>query len=89
SSVLIHKLAYPYIEAAQLQVQHSINTGIAGSVDDAVEGFADGYQGRPPREISISSDDFVSAWFLGLILLALAQVYRRGIELQAESELTV
>lgn len=29
------------------------------------------------------------AWFLGLILLALAQVYRRGIELQAENELTV
>lgn len=28
-------------------------------------------------------------WFLGLILLALAQVYRRGIELQAENELTV
>lgn len=29
------------------------------------------------------------AWFLGLILLALAQVYRRGIELQAENELTI
>lgn len=29
------------------------------------------------------------AWFLGLILLALAQVYRRGIELQTENELTV
>jgi hypothetical protein len=29
------------------------------------------------------------AWFLGLILLAIAQVYRRGIELQAENELTV
>lgn len=28
-------------------------------------------------------------WLLGLILLALAQVYRRGIELQTESELTV
>ena len=28
-------------------------------------------------------------WLLGLILLALAQVYRRGIELQAENELTV
>lgn len=29
------------------------------------------------------------AWFLGLILLALAQVYQRGIEMQAENELTV
>ncbi|MBD2705046.1 DUF2975 domain-containing protein [Spirosoma sp. BT702] len=28
-------------------------------------------------------------WLLGLILLALAQVYRRGIELQLENELTV
>lgn len=28
-------------------------------------------------------------WLLGLILLALAQVYRRGIELQTESELTI
>lgn len=28
-------------------------------------------------------------WLLGLILLALAQVYRRGIELQTENELTV
>jgi hypothetical protein len=29
------------------------------------------------------------AWFLGLILLALAQVYRRGIELQVENDLTI
>jgi hypothetical protein len=28
-------------------------------------------------------------WLLGLILLALAQVYRRGIELQLDNELTV
>lgn len=89
SSLLIHKLAYPYIETAQLQVQRSINSGIAGSVDDAVEGFADGSHGRPLRAISVSSDDSVNGWFLGLILLALAQVYRRGIELQAENELTV
>ncbi|GAB3895521.1 hypothetical protein GCM10028803_12150 [Larkinella knui] len=30
-----------------------------------------------------------SPWLLGLILLALAQVYRRGIDLQTENELTV
>lgn len=29
------------------------------------------------------------SWLLGLILLALAQVYRRGIEIQLENELTV
>ena len=33
--------------------------------------------------------DLSGPWLLGLILLALAQVYRRGIELQTESELTV
>ncbi len=33
--------------------------------------------------------DIEGAWFLGLILLALAQVYRRGIDLQTEHELTV
>lgn len=32
---------------------------------------------------------YESTWLLGLILLALAQVYRRGIELQAENELTI
>jgi|GEM_PF-5141333 len=33
--------------------------------------------------------DFDSTWFLGLLILAIAQVYRRGIELQAENELTI
>ena len=28
-------------------------------------------------------------WLFGLVLLALAQVYRRGVEIQQENELTV
>lgn len=48
------------------------------------------------RQIRLSSQAALSVdiqldglWLLGLILLALAQVYRRGIELQLENELTV
>ncbi|GAB2569023.1 DUF2975 domain-containing protein [Spirosoma areae] len=48
------------------------------------------------RQIHVAYSNFLSVdlqlngpWLLGLILLALAQVYRRGIELQAESELTI
>lgn len=33
--------------------------------------------------------DFDSTWFLGLLILAIAQVYRRGTELQTEHDLTV
>lgn len=47
----------------------------------------------PFKEFSFNTIDLQAnvegEWFLGLILLALAQVYRRGIELQAENELTV
>ena len=42
--------------------------------------------GQASLSVDIQLD---SPWLLGLILLALAQVYRRGIELQLENELTV
>jgi Protein of unknown function (DUF2975) len=48
------------------------------------------------RQIRLANNSYLSVdvdldgpWLLGLILLALAQVYRRGIELQTENELTV
>jgi hypothetical protein len=48
------------------------------------------------REVKLNSQTALSVdvqldgpWLLGLILLALAQVYRRGIEIQLENELTV
>ena len=48
------------------------------------------------RQIRLASQALLSVdiqldgpWLLGLILLALAQVYRRGIEIQLENELTV
>ncbi|RRB04148.1 DUF2975 domain-containing protein [Larkinella rosea] len=48
------------------------------------------------QQIRLDYKDYLSVditldgpWLLGLILLALAQVYRRGIELQVENELTV
>lgn len=45
---------------------------------------------RLASQASLSVDiQLDSPWLLGLILLALAQVYRRGIELQLENELTV
>ncbi|GAB3702254.1 hypothetical protein GCM10027592_31460 [Spirosoma flavus] len=55
------------------------------------------YQTRPyfgqirlTNQASLSVDiQLDGPWLLGLILLALAQVYRRGIELQLENELTV
>ncbi|WP_461080541.1 DUF2975 domain-containing protein [Spirosoma flavus] len=45
---------------------------------------------RLASQASLSVDiQLDGPWLLGLILLALAQVYRRGIELQLENELTV
>ncbi|WP_161597177.1 DUF2975 domain-containing protein [Dyadobacter flavalbus] len=48
------------------------------------------------KQITIASQTSLSVdiqldspWLLGLIMLALAQVYRRGIEMQLENELTV
>jgi len=41
-----------------------------------------------PAELSVDIQ-LDGPWFLGLILLALAQVYKRGIEIQLENELTV
>lgn len=39
-----------------------------------------------PDSYSLSFD---GPWLFGLVLLALAQVYRRGVTLQQENELTV
>ncbi|WP_171036426.1 DUF2975 domain-containing protein [Dyadobacter sediminis] len=55
------------------------------------------HQTRPYfKQITLSNQASLSVdiqldgpWLLGLILLALAQVYRRGIEIQLENELTV